>query len=85
MTSTTHKAGDEIDLNGTLIILGSRKGNTGIRWTWYAPETDEAGVIYHPTPEAAILEATRSLGKRCACGAVAEMVSSTRPVCANCI
>lgn len=85
MSSTTHQAGDEIDINGTTIILGTRRGRTGIRWNWYAPETDEAGVIYHPTPEAAIDEAHRSLAKRCACGAVAEMVSSTRPVCANCI
>lgn len=79
-----HQAGDEIDINGIAIILGRRKGNTGIRWNWYAPELDTAGVVYHATPEAAIDEARRSLGDRCACGAVAEMTGSTRRTCATC-
>lgn len=88
MSETTemhYQAGDEIDINGTTIILSRRKGNSGIRWTWYAPELDTAGVVYHTTPEAAVDHAHRTLGApRCACGAVAEMTTSTRRTCADC-
>lgn len=81
----SYQAGDEIDINGTVIVLGRRKGNTGIRWTWHAPELDTAGVVYHTTPESAVDHARRTLGAdRCACGAVAEMTTSTRRTCAAC-
>jgi hypothetical protein len=85
MTETrTHQAGDEIDLDGTLIILGSRKSKTGIRWTWMAPALDTVGEACHATPEAAIDHARRALGTRCACGAVATMTAATVRTCADC-
>jgi hypothetical protein len=81
----TYQAGDEIDINGTTIILGRRKGNTGIRWNWVAPDLDVAGMTYRTTPEDAIEDARRTLAApRCRCGAVAEMNFATEPVCANC-
>ena len=83
--TTNYQPGDEIDINGTAIVLSRRKGNTGIRWTWYAPELDTAGMAYHTTPEAAVDHARRTLAaERCACGAVAEMNGSTRRTCAAC-
>ncbi len=86
METPNYQAGDEIDINGTVIILGKRKGNTGVRWTWIAPALDVTGMAYYTTPEAAIEDASRKLAaERCACGAVAEMTGSTRRVCANCI
>jgi hypothetical protein len=86
-TETTHQAGDEIDLGGGIeIILASRKGNNGIRWTWYAPDLDVTGMAYKATPEQAIEDARRKLApnSRCQCGAVAEMNASTGPACTNC-
>lgn len=80
----SYQAGDEIDINGTTIVICRRKGNTGIRWTWYAPEIDTTGVAYHTTPEAAVDDARRALVDRCACGAVAEMTASTGRACAAC-
>lgn len=80
-----YRAGDELDIDGTLIILGSRRGNTGIRWSWYAPAIEADGEAYYPTPEEAVADARRSLGsERCSCGAVATMHSSTRRTCAAC-
>jgi hypothetical protein len=81
----TYQAGDEIDINGTVITLGRRKGTTGIRWTWIASDLDVTGTAYYSTPEDAIDNARRALGaERCTCGSVAEMNFGTQPVCGNC-
>lgn len=83
--STTYQVGDEIDIDGTAIILSSRKSRTGIRWTWIAPATDDAGEAYLDSPEAAIAHARGKLtGPRCRCGRPATMNAATRPTCVDC-
>jgi hypothetical protein len=85
MTETrTYQAGDEIDINGTTIVLCRRKGNTGIRWSWMAPALDSGSEAYQTTPEAAIENARQALATRCACGAVATMTAATVRTCGNC-
>lgn len=82
--TSQYQAGDEIDIDGTVIILTNRKGNNGIRWTWLAPDLDVTGMRYRPTPEDAIADAREKLATRCPCGAVAEMTSSTGRTCVPC-
>jgi hypothetical protein len=87
-TQATYQAGDEIDINGTTIILASQKSfsGKGIRWTWDAPDLGASGVAYKRTAEEAITDARNKLAptSRCRCGAAAEMTASTGPACANC-
>ncbi|WP_431728552.1 hypothetical protein [Verrucosispora sp. TAA-831] len=86
MQTITHAPGDELDIDGTTIRLCRSKGNTGVRWSWYAPELDTAGEVGYPTPEQAIDHAHRTLASpRCACGNIAQMTGSTARVCSNCI
>lgn len=84
MEKPEYKAGDEVDINGTTIIISTWRGNHGIKWRWYAPEIDVAGMSHKRTPEEAIADARATLGgPRCRCGAVAEMTASTGAACAR--
>lgn len=85
MTETsTYQAGDEIYIDGTVIILCRRKGSAGIRWSWMAPALDSGSEAYQTTPEAAIENARQNLGARCACGQLATMTAATVRTCINC-
>lgn len=81
----TYQAGDEVDIDGTVIVLGSRRGNWGIRWTWIISGIEVGGTSYKDSPEAAIADARAKItGPRCACGEPIEMTASTRKTCAYC-
>lgn len=83
--TTTYQAGDEFDVNGTTVTLCRRKGNTGVRWNWFAHAIDLGGESYYPTPEQAIEAAHRMLqGERCSCGEPATMNASTGKTCVSC-
>ena len=58
----TYQAGDEISIaDGVTVILCSRKGRNGIRWSWVIPSTDEGGEGYQATPEEAITNAIKTM------------------------
>ena len=58
----TYQAGDEIVVGDATITLCSRKGNSGIRWTWLDRDADVMGEGYKATPELAIADAAQTLG-----------------------
>ncbi len=88
MTTTPHQSGDQIDINGTTVILTARKsfrGGSAIRWGWDIPAADYGSEGTYDTAEQAIANAWRILdGPMCACGEPATITASTRRTCINC-
>lgn len=86
MTQTTnYQPGDEIDVNGTTIMITTWKGCNGVRYGWYAPAAETGGEGYKATPAEAVNDAYTTLGgPRCSCGEPATMNASTRRTCAAC-
>lgn len=81
----TYQAGDEIDIDGVTIVLGSRRGSYGVRWCWVIPGIDVGSAGYKATAEDAIADARAKIaGPRCGCGEPVEMTASTRKTCGRC-
>ena len=57
----TYQPGDEIEINGTTIVITS-KGFRSVRYSWFAPQLDEGAEASYPTIEQAVAHAYRTLG-----------------------
>lgn len=83
----TYTGGEEIDINGTTIVLIARRrfSRPGIGWSWCTQDRGIFGESTRATAEDAIDHARRVLGApRCGCGAPATMNASTGKTCINC-
>lgn len=80
----TYESGDEMVIDGITVILCARRGNHGIRWTWWAPQLEEGGEAMKATPEEAIDYARHCLARRCSCGDLATMATSHGRSCIRC-
>lgn len=58
---TSYRAGDAIEINGTTVVLVTRKGAAGIRWNWAARAVDVMGEAYQATAEDAVEDARLTL------------------------
>jgi hypothetical protein len=60
MTEKNYSHGDHVTIGGGIeIMLVTRKGRGGVRWTWVTQY--EGGEVYWPTPGEAIAHAAKIL------------------------
>ena len=63
MNSENYQSGDEVDIDGTVITLGARRGNNGVRWTWVDRSTEQTAGLYLATAGEAVTHARKTLGR----------------------
>lgn len=57
----TYQAGSEVQIGDATIVITSRKGSHGIRYSWFDRAADIGGEGYKATPELAVADATKTL------------------------